>query len=133
MGLALLLTFENSNAGNKKGNLTSDDVIATYVNAVANGNLKDLSAIIDDDARFSTKLRQNFFVQSKEDVMNELAFFENVKQNCKVTQSVVGNMPTQLIVKVDFDYGDFTKANYVTVSETNNGWLITNVSSVFVQ
>jgi DNA-binding TFAR19-related protein (PDSD5 family) len=65
-------------------------------------------------------------------MLTEMKNSENVAQNCQTDYAIVEQNPSQAIVKVTLKYEAFSRINYVTMAQTNKGWKITNVSSVFV-
>ncbi len=134
LGLVTLLTFGAANATSVKTEnekATVKYVISTYLNAIAHGQNAGLKDIIDNNATFSMVRGKQMVNYNKSEA---LAFFkdtENIEQNCKVTSSVNVSNTDMTVVRVDMKYDGFTRTNYVTVTNTSEGWKITNVHSVF--
>ncbi len=132
--LCLMFVYGASQAmqqDSKSEKLTTNYTMQTYVNAIHYGKLKGLSEVIDANAQFTMKRGDKVISNTKEEILKELKRLENVEQNCEIVQTVVSNLPSQMIVKVDMKYTAFTRINYVTLSESNAGWKISRVSSAF--
>lgn len=134
LGLILLVTFGAANATTIKTNnesLTVNHAITTYVNALAHGQVSDLSAVIDQNAKFTMLRGSKMLSFNKDEVVNSVQENQNVDQVCTVSTSVRESNSDLTVVKVDMKYEGFTRSNYVTLANTAEGWKITNVYSVF--
>ncbi len=134
LGLILLVTFGAANAATVKTNnesLTVNHAITTYVNALAHGQVSDLSAVIDQNAKFTMLRGSKMLSFNKEEIVSSVQESENVDQDCTVSTSVRESNSDITVVKVDMKYEGFTRSNYVTLANTAEGWKITNVYSVF--
>lgn len=130
----LMLTYGVSMAAqpdSKAEKFTSNYTLQTYMDAVQHGKLKGLSQVIDDNAKFTMQRGDKVISQSKSEMLQAMKRQENVEQNCQVYHSVVQNLPNQMIVKVDMKYESFTRSNFVTLSESNNGWKVSQVTTKF--
>ncbi|MXV52877.1 hypothetical protein GS399_18035 [Pedobacter sp. HMF7647] len=103
----------------------------TYVNAFAHGQIKDLADVIDDDAKFTISQGKKVVTHDKSEIVSALKNIQGVEQNCDLKTSMIESLPDQVIVKVTMKYTDFERIDYVTMSQTDKGWKITNVSSAF--
>ncbi len=131
--IALLLTvtynFAKAAAPNEK--LTMRYAIAAYIDAFAHGRANGLSEVIDESAKFSHARGQKIISFSKNEILESLKSQQNVEQNCKTTARIVENTGSLVVYKVQMKYENFSRINYVTMTDTGAGWKITNVSSVF--
>lgn len=114
-----------------KGYLTMDYAIKTYVEAVTMGKVKGVEEILDNNVKFTLAQGNKVINYNKMELINSLKISENINQNCKTNYSIIEKGDAQTIVKVKMDYENFSKINYVTISNTDQGWKITNVSSVY--
>ena len=121
--------FANDNSKDQK--LSMSYAVQTYIDAMTLGKMKDLSEVLDNEVKFSVNQGQNVASYTRTEMLATLKNSENLEQNCKTNFSVVEQNDAQSIVKVTMAYDEFTRINYVTVSNTNKGWKITNVSTVF--
>ena len=55
----------------------------------------------------------------------------DVQQDCVVTTTVNNSNPDVTIVKVELQYVDCIRTNYVTMTNSAQGWKITNIYSTF--
>lgn len=111
--------------------LTKTYAINTYISAVSQGKMQGLNDIVDANAKFSMLRGKQLLTFDKADVLNFMSKNANVKQDCITTADVVESNTDITVVKVDMQYNNFVRSNYVTLANTGNGWKITNVYSVF--
>ena len=111
--------------------LTKDYAISTYVDAVTNGKVEGLEAVIDKNTKFCVMQGKTMVSYSKAQVMAHLTNIKNIKQACTTTTTLVEDNSEVAVLRVDMQYENFTRTNYVTIAHTGDGWKITNVCSVF--
>jgi hypothetical protein len=113
--------------------LSKSYALTTYVNAVSLGKVAGLSNVIDENAKFSMMRGNKMLTFTRAEMLDFLKNEANVKQNCTVSTSIVEKDSNNdvSVVKVDMQYDGFVRSNYVTLSNTGNGWKVTNVYSVF--
>ncbi len=133
IALFITLTYNVSKASipNINEKLTMHYAITTYVNASTHGKTSGLANIIDDSAKFSHNRGEKIISFNKNQILESLANQENIEQNCTTTTKVVENNASLVVYKVQMKYQNFSRINYVTMTDTGNGWKVTNVSSVF--
>lgn len=133
IALFITLTYNVSKASipNINEKLTMHYAITTYVNAFTHGKTSSLANIIDDSAKFSHNRGEKIISFNKNQILESLANQENIEQNCTTTTNVVENNASLVVYKVQMKYQNFSRTNYVTMTDTGNGWKVTNVSSVF--
>jgi len=105
--------------------------VETYIDAMANGDIKELPALLDSDVKFSSTRADRVVTFGKSEVVKSLKDIENVKQNCVSSYKVLEQNQAQALVKVNMKYKNFTKVNYVTMQNTSTGWKITHVASSY--
>ncbi len=133
IALFITLTYNVSKASIPTINerLTMHYAITTYVNAFAHGKTSGLADIIDDNAKFSHNRGEKIISFNKTQILESFANQENTEQNCTTTAKIVENNASLVVYKVQMKYQNFSRINYVTMTDTGNGWKITNVTSVF--
>ncbi len=133
IALFVTLTFNIAKANNPNNNekLTMRYAISAYVDAFVHGKTFGLAEIIDDSAKFSHNRGQQVISFSKNQILQSLADQENVEQNCATTTKIIESTAKLVVYKVQMKYQNFSRINYVTMTDTGNGWKITNVASVF--
>ncbi len=134
LALILVVTFGAAKANTTTPEnelLTVNHAISTYVNAMAHGQVSDLSAVIDANAKFTMLRGKKMLSFTKSEILGSIQENENVDQDCVTTTTVRESNSDLTVVKVDMKYAGFTRTNYVTLANTTDGWKITNVYSVF--
>lgn len=129
--VTLTFTVVKANIPNLKERLTMRYAINTYVDAFAHGKSAGLAEIIDENAKFSHNRGQQVISFSKNQILQSLEKEENVEQNCTTTAKAIESNTNLVVYKVQMKYQNFYRTNYVTMTDTGNGWKITNVSSTF--
>ena len=132
LGLALLATATIVKADDiKTVNSTKTNAVDAYVSAITLGQNADLGDLIENNAKFNFLRGKEVLSFGKAAMMKFAGENKNVRQECTTSVSEVESNDDMSIVKVDMNYGNFTRTNYVTVANTGEGWKITNVYSVF--
>lgn len=125
-----LCSFVNQEPSVNK--LSLDYALKTYVDAISSGKVKAFAEILDSEVKFTVTHGEKIINYNRSQMLDWMKSTENVIQNCITDYSVVEQNATQAIIKVTMKYEAFSRINYVTMAQTNKGWKITNVSSVFV-
>lgn len=110
---------------------TKANAITAYVNTVTLGQSADLADAVENNAKFSILRGEDVLSFNKAEMLKFANENKDVRQDCKTSVTEMENNDDMSIVKVDMDFGTFTRTNYVTVANTGEGWKITNVYSVF--
>ncbi|MGX5690077.1 putative lumazine-binding protein [Arcticibacter tournemirensis] len=108
-----------------------DAAVTTYIDALNYGKIKGLSAVLDQDLKFTVSQGQTILNYNKTQMIESLKAQENIVQNCKTDYTMIESNPGQAIAKVTMKYDGFSKVNFVTLSNTSKGWKITNISSSY--
>jgi archaellum component FlaF (FlaF/FlaG flagellin family) len=133
LGLALLVVCGTVNANPVSDNesLTATHAVNTYVDAITRGKLAGLNEVLDQTVKFSMLRGKKMLSFDKKQMMEFFKGDKNVEQTCTTSTDIVESNADIKVVKVDMKYDGFTRSNYVTVTNTGDGWKITNVYSVF--
>ncbi|WP_183567893.1 nuclear transport factor 2 family protein [Mucilaginibacter sp. SP1R1] len=133
LGLALLIVCSaaKANTYTDGDNLTKTFVINTYIDAMTHGKIKGLSDVIDQDAKFSMLRGKTLLNFTKSEMIESLNASKNIDQACTTTTTTVESNDALAVIKVDMQFDGFVRSNFVTISNTSDGWRITNVYSVF--
>ncbi|RYY06887.1 MAG: hypothetical protein EOP43_04945 [Sphingobacteriaceae bacterium] len=129
--VTLTFTAAKANGPTAKEKLTMHYAIATYVDAFAYGKTDGLAEIIDANAKFSHNRGSQVISFSKNQILQNLENVQNIEQNCTTTTKAIETNSNLVVYKVQMKYENFSRVNYVTMTDTGNGWKITNVSTVF--
>ncbi|MGI4804596.1 MAG: nuclear transport factor 2 family protein [Janthinobacterium lividum] len=129
--VTLTFTVAKANTPNIKERLTMRYAINTYVDAFTHGKSAGIAEIIDDNAKFSHNRGQQVISFSKSQILQSLDSEQNIEQNCTTNTKVIESTTNLVVYKVQMKYQNFSRINYVTMTDTGNGWKITNVSTIF--
>jgi hypothetical protein len=135
LGLALLVVCNAAKASTYADgeNLTKTYAINTYVDAVTRGKLQGLNDVVDQNAKFSLLSGKNILSYTRDEVFASLKLNKDVEEDCTTSTSIMESNADIAVVKVDMQFENFVRSNYVTIANTGKGWKITNVYSVFKQ
>lgn len=131
MGLALLFVCAVSHAAPVGHNLSKEEALDTYLNAVVHGKTAGIENAIDDDATFYMKRGDNVNTLTKSQIVGALKASENIEQDCKCTKTVMQDDDDVSKVKVEMKYNDYTRVDVITTTHSGSNWLITSVETSF--
>ncbi len=128
----LLLTFAGKADGTKaEEKLSIKYAVNIVMDAFSQGKPDGIGEILDTNVKLTSTRGNKIITYNKVDILNMVNAVSGVKQNCITSYSVIENLPSQVIVKVNMAYDSFTRINYVTMAQTDKGWKVTNISSAF--
>jgi hypothetical protein len=132
LALALLIACNFAKAKDVPNeNLTKTHAINTYVDAMTRGRISDLNQVLDGSAKFSMQRGKSIMRFTKKEMTEYFKNQKNIEQTCTTSTQIVEENADAAVVRVDMDFGHFTRSNYITMANTGSGWKITNVYSVF--
>ena len=115
----------------KKEKLTVKDAIEGYLDAFTKGKIKGFADLLDENVKFTTTRGDKVLTYTKSDILETLRNGANIVQNCETSTAIVETLPNQAVVKVSMKYDNFTKENFITLTESDSGWKITHVSTSY--
>jgi hypothetical protein len=68
---------------------------------------------------------------NKTQMLDYMQSNKNVELACTASTSLIESNPDITLVKVDMKFDSFVRSNYITLTNTADGWKITSVYSVF--
>lgn len=132
LGFILLTVFSAAKASSKPAAvLTKDYVINTYIDAISHGKTAGLKDVFDPFAKFSLRRGDKVINYTKAEMLTAMQANHDVEQNCTIATSEMESNYNSSVVKVDMKYSGFVRSNYVTITNTDKGWKITNIYSEF--
>ncbi|MBD1392958.1 nuclear transport factor 2 family protein [Mucilaginibacter glaciei] len=133
LGLALLIIGGTVKAHTPpvNDNLTKTYAVNTYINAITRGKMDGLSDVLDKSVKFSMLRGNDVLSFDKKEMLDFMRKDRNVQQSCLTSTHVVESSNDIAMVRVDMQYDNFVRSNYVTIANTGAGWKITSVYSVF--
>jgi hypothetical protein len=134
MGLLLLMVCGAAKATNAFAKRSSRPyVINSYIDAMIRGRLNGLNNVLAPSAEFSMMRGKQLVSFDKTEMLDYMQSNKNVEMACTTSTSVIESDPDITLVKVDMKFDGFVRSNYLTLTNTTDGWKITNVYSVFKQ
>jgi hypothetical protein len=112
-------------------NTSANSTINSYMDAIVHGKTAGLDGIFDNTVKFTMLRGEKLVSFNKAETLAYLKTTNGVEQNCLTTATITESNTDLNVVKVDMQYTNFTRTNYVTLINTAQGWKITNVYSVF--
>ncbi|WP_407431566.1 nuclear transport factor 2 family protein [Arcticibacter sp.] len=106
--------------------------VKTYIDAVTQGRVKELAAVLESDARFTLTQGERIINFSRYETLKWLKMNEGIRQNCSTDYKIIEMDASQAVVKISLKYDTFSKINLLSLANTKKGWKITNVSTSFI-
>ncbi|GAA3970629.1 nuclear transport factor 2 family protein [Mucilaginibacter dorajii] len=131
LALIIVCGAAQANVKVEGDNLTRNFAINTYVDAMTRGKVAGFGDVVDQSAKFNLLRGKNVLSFSKSEMIESIKANKNTEQNCTTSTTIMESNSDMAVVKVDMQFDDFVRTNYVTVANTGKGWKITNVYSVF--
>jgi len=135
LALLIVVSFGAAKAdtiyNNNDDRMSVNYAVNTYVSAISRGHVKELNNLLDENLKYSIERGKKTLVFNKAEYLESLKADQGVEQDCLVTTTVNDTTPDVTIVKVDMKYADFTRTNYVTLTNSSKGWKVTNIYSTF--
>jgi hypothetical protein len=131
MALMLGCMAAKASGGNDSGDLAKKYAISVYVDAMTHGKLSELDNVLDPAVKFTMPQGNHISTYNKKKMMEFFQTVKGIEEDCTINTSVVENNANMNVVKVDMQFKDFVRSNYVTLANTDKGWKIINVYTVF--
>jgi hypothetical protein len=116
--------------GPLKAGKNANDVLVKYIENTTTGHSYDFEELLAGDFKQYMDCDKKELNYDKKQFIKYLKSSRNFVFDCKTDYSVIEETKDLVIAKVDMQFATFTKTNYVTLSNSANGWKIT---SIFVQ
>jgi len=110
---------------------TIDYVLNTYIACTTQGNMDGFTQLLDDTFQQSITYGGKTLNYNKAQIISYMKNTKNVIQNCTAVYSFVENNDNFSIAKVELKYPNFTKIDYVTMSNNGTDWNITKVFTTY--
>ena len=111
--------------------ISAKNAVSGFMDAFTEGRLKGFSSMLDEDVKFTISRGEKVITYGKSAIMNDLQKTSGIRQNCETDYSLVKSLPNQVTFRVDMKYPGFTRENFVTLVESNEGWKITHIASSY--
>lgn len=110
-----------------KAGKNANDVLVKYIQNTTTGQSYDFNELLADDFKQYLDCDKKKLNYDKKQFIKYLKSSQNIVFDCKTNYSVIEETEDFVIAKVDMQFATFTKTNYVTLSNTADGWKITNI------
>lgn len=126
---AIMMVFSLSSFANDSmkpsSELTSVSIVSEYLNASVMGNQKNIKNMLAED--FAYVNTANKKKSSKEDYVKFLEETNNSKYNCDYSYEILDQAGKSALAKATFKFDDFTRVDVLTLTETAEGWKISEL------
>ncbi len=129
--LILATVFVANATTPNKPKATLEFTINAYLDMANNGNTKEYATLLADNVKFNTTRNGKLISHGKTEELDFIRKVGYVKQNCKTEYETISADDNFCVIKVKMKYDGFTKENYVSLSNSNRGWQITDVTTVY--
>jgi Putative lumazine-binding len=131
-GITLLFVCVAANASVKPvtGGLSKDDVIKTYIDAIAHGEIANLGTVLDNYMQYETKRGDDVTTFTKDQLIDYLKNNGTPGEPVSTNTVVFTDDEKSSVVKIEFKYNNFVRTDLVTLNKAK-GWKITKIESSF--
>jgi hypothetical protein len=105
----------------------ANDVLIKYIENIMTGQDYDLNKLLADDFKQYINCDKKQLNYDKKKFIKHLKLTKNIVLQCKTNYSIIEDTEGFVIAKVDMQFASFTRTNYVTLSNTADGWKIINI------
>ena len=132
-GITLLFICVAANAITKptSGKLTRDEVVKIYIDATTSGNVSKLAGVLADDLQFDIQRSDHVNTLDKNQLIDYLKNNTTADPSVKTTTTIMQEDDNSSVIKVEFKYDGYSRADEVTLKKTF-GWVITSVVSKYM-
>lgn len=102
-----------------------------YTNAVSKGQVGTIDQLFSEQFHHRYVGAKKSFVFNKQQLVSFLKNRKNVQEQCETSYSIVDENKGMAIAKVAMKYEDFTRVDYVTISQNGSGYQISQIVSTF--
>lgn len=129
--LLIATTFVANASKPKKPKPTLEFTINTYLSVLNSGKTSEYAKLLAHNVKFNSTRNGKLFNHGKTEELNYIRQVGNVNQNCKTNYETISADDNFCVIRVKMIYEGFTKENFVSLANTNKGWQITNVTTVY--
>jgi hypothetical protein len=111
--------------------LSKEYALTTYIDLVEHGKLDGVKYIFNANTKFSMLRGDQVVSYTRTEMLASFKQNKGIEQNCTVNTTEIESKNDTSVIRVDMQYKDFVRRNYVTIANTKKGWKITEVYTVF--
>lgn len=108
-----------------------DSSVNHYIEIVTKGNVENINNLFSNQFYQNTHANGKIITHNKEQIIGFLKGQKNVKQNCSTTYLIMEQSGSYSVVKVEMQYRDFTKVDYVTLGKEGVYWKVNQVVTTY--
>ena len=108
--------------------VSANEVLIKYIENTTSGQVHDFKELLGEDFKQYLDCDRKPLNYNKRQLLSYLKSIKNVVYNCQTDYSLVEETQDFVIAKVNMKFPTFTRTNYVTLSNTKNGWKITSIA-----
>ncbi len=128
--IALVATVYTANAEIKPyKELDSKEVVMNYVGASLLGNANYTKEMFTEDFEYSNTSNKEKF--GKKEYVKHLKSLKNLKYNATQSFEIMDQVGNTAVGIVIMNFDNFTRVDYITLSQTTEGWKISKVVTTY--
>lgn len=109
--------------------LDTKEVIMNYVGASLLGHSDYTKYMFADDFKYTNTANNDVF--GRKEYMNYLNKVKSLKPNCTQKLEIVDQTGNTAIGKVTMEFDNFTRVDYITLIQSQDGWKINKVVTTY--
>lgn len=132
LGLCLLASaIAKADTKPSAATLSKEYTLTTYIDLIEHGKLDGVKYIFNANTKFSILRGDQVVSYTRNEMLASFKQNKGIEQNCTINTTEIESHKDTSVVRVDMQYKDFVRRNYVTIANTGKGWKITDVYTVF--
>jgi len=117
--------------GNPFKNATTTTLIDSYIQATSLGDTKYSEYLFAEDFKHIQSSNKKTKQYNKKQILTFLKKQEGYIMNCEASHKIIEQNSSYSIAKVKMVFPNFTRIDYVTLSNQDDAWVITQVATSY--
>lgn len=114
----------------RKGNVASQ-VIDQYIEARTMGKVEGISTLFSDQFMQYVKCNLPGFCENKEKFLKQIALTKGHVMNCETELTYLEETDEILVAKIEFKFPTFSRMEYITLHNQEEGWQLVSISIAY--
>ncbi|MFD1768733.1 nuclear transport factor 2 family protein [Sphingobacterium suaedae] len=131
LAVMMLLSFSASATEplNPLKDVTSTKILTTYLEATTLGSVDLNKFLFSEDFEYRNSANGDRF--NKKEYTAFLKAHKGVKYDCKTSYEILDQTGQACMAKATMNFGHFTRIDYITLSQTEDGWKVSKVVTTY--
>ncbi|WP_437921534.1 nuclear transport factor 2 family protein [Sphingobacterium sp. LRF_L2] len=106
-------------------NLESAKIVTTYLEATTLGSVDMNKFLFSDDFEYRNTANGDSF--NKREYTNFLKAHKGIKFDCETAYEILDQSGQACVAKATMKFANFTRVDYITLSQSSEGWKVSKV------